>query len=202
LDAAKRNPGVVAPKSRITLRCIQAPSCIKRSFGLKSVPFVPILCHLYTLKSIGNTNKMINFKIPTITKSLFSTAIEVRISDINYGNHLGHDSLVSFFHEARVRFLRNNGYTELDIDGLGILVTQLVVNYINEAFYFDNLIIQLGIGGTTRTSVQLIYEAKIQETGKLVANGLTTITFYDYKQSKVARVPAKFLELANSYLDV
>lgn len=137
---------------------------------------------------------MIYLKIPTITKSLFSTLIEVRISDINYGNHLGHDALVSIFHEARVRFLRKNGFTEIDIDGLGILVTQLVVNYINEAFYADTLTIHLGIGEITRTSVHLLYEAKIQETDKLIANALTTITFYDYKKSKVARVPVKFLE--------
>ncbi|MDI9819123.1 MULTISPECIES: thioesterase family protein [unclassified Legionella] len=136
---------------------------------------------------------MTSFKIPSIKKSIFSTAIDVRINDINYGNHLGHDSLISFFHEARVRFLRKNGYTELDIDGLGILVTNLVVNYINEAFYSDNIMIDLGIGEIKRTSVDLIYQAKIQETKKVIASALTTITFYDYKKSKVARVPEKFL---------
>lgn len=87
-----------------------------------------------------------NFKIPEIPKPLFETNIAVRVSDINYGNHLGHDSLVSYFHEARVQFLNKLGYTELDISGLGILVTNLVVNYINEAFYADILTINIGVG--------------------------------------------------------
>ncbi len=57
---------------------------------------------------------MLVTKVPAITQCLFSATLEVRISDINYGNHLGHDSLVSLLHEARVRFLRHLGYTELN----------------------------------------------------------------------------------------
>ena len=40
-------------------------------------------------------------------KFIFSTDIAVRISDINYGGHLGHDSIISLIHEARVRFLKD-----------------------------------------------------------------------------------------------
>src|SRR6185437_3699993 len=107
---------------------------------------------------------MQNFKVAAITKVMFHTTLEVRISDINYGNHLGHDLLVSLLHEARVRFLKKLGYdNELNIDGMGMLMTNLVVNYLNEAFYADKLTINIGIGEITRTSVQLIYQAMIEE---------------------------------------
>lgn len=127
-------------------------------------------------------------------ESLFNTLIEVRVTDLNYGNHLGHDSLISFFHEARVRFLNKMGYTELDIEGIGILVTNLIVNYKNEAFYSDNILIHIGLGCVKRTGVELIYHAINQETKKEIATALTTITFYNYKKAKVSRIPQQFLK--------
>jgi acyl-CoA thioester hydrolase len=137
---------------------------------------------------------MQNFKIPSITKIIFHTILEVRISDINYGNHLGHDSFISLLHEARVRFLKELGYTdELNINGLGMLITNLVVNYVNEAFYPDKITINIEIGDVTRTSLQLIYQAVILENNQEIAKALTTMTFYDYQKSKVAKIPQQFL---------
>ena len=37
--------------------------------------------------------------------SPFISTQTVRIADINYGNHLGHDRLVSLLHQARVEAL-------------------------------------------------------------------------------------------------
>ena len=54
-------------------------------------------------------NTIEKFKIPSIQKIAFTTTLDVRISDINYGNHLGHDSLISLLHEARMRFLKQTG---------------------------------------------------------------------------------------------
>ena len=147
---------------------------------------------------------MMNFSIPKITDCIFNTTISVRISDVNYGNHFGHDSLISFLHEARVQFLKEMGYTELDVEGLGILITNLSVNYINEAFYSNNITIKIGLGQRTRTSIQLIYNLMLSEKNIEIATALTTITFYDYKKSKVARIPQKFLAsvgLTDSSLD-
>ncbi len=36
----------------------------------------------------------------------FTTDIDVRITDLNYGGHLGNDKFLSIAHEARVRFLK------------------------------------------------------------------------------------------------
>ena len=136
-----------------------------------------------------------SFKIPEITTAIFHTILEVRISDINYGNHLGHDSLISLLHEARVRFLTSLGFTELSIDGAGILVTSLAVKYISESFYADKIIINIEPGETTRASMDLIYQVVNQDTNKEVARALTTMTFYDYQRSKVCKIPQKFLTI-------
>lgn len=139
---------------------------------------------------------MQSFKVPSVKKVIFNTILEVRVSDINYGNHLGHDSIVSLFHEARMRFLRKFGYkNELNIDGLGILITNLIVNYVNESFYSDKLKINIELGEMTRTSLQLLYQAVIEENNKEIARALTTMTFYDLQKSKVAKIPQRFLLL-------
>ena len=136
---------------------------------------------------------MLTFKIPPPEKIIFNTALEVRIYDINYGNHLGHDSLVSMLHEARVRFLRHLGYSELNIDGLGLLVTNLVVNYVGEAFLSDVISINIEITNTTKTTIEIVYQAVDSKTKKEIARGLTTMVFFDYQKRKVARIPQKFL---------
>jgi len=138
---------------------------------------------------------MLDTKIPSINNIIFNTSLSVRIYDINYGNHLGHDSVISLFHEARVEFLKKLGFTELDIGGVGILITNLLVNYLGEAFYSDVIEISIGIGDTSKTSIELIYQAINKNTGKDIARALTTVTFYDYQRKKVAKIPEEFMRL-------
>ena len=54
---------------------------------------------------------MARIKIAVPPQFTFSTQIPVRITDINYGGHLGNDALLALLHEARVQFLRRYGYT-------------------------------------------------------------------------------------------
>jgi acyl-CoA thioester hydrolase len=96
-------------------------------------------------------------KLPSIIKPVFTTSLQVRIYDLNYGNHLGNDSLLSLVHEARVRFLKSLGFAELDIDDVGILITNLVVNYKAEAFYADDIRIDIEIGEISKTGLDLYY---------------------------------------------
>jgi len=136
---------------------------------------------------------MLTFKIPTPEKIIFNTSLEVRIYDINYGNHLGHDSLVSMLHEARVRFLKYLGYSELNIGGLGLLMTNLIVNYTGEAFLSDVISINIGITNITKTTIEIVYQAVNSKTNKEIARGLTTMVLFDYEKRRVARIPQKFL---------
>ena len=133
--------------------------------------------------------------IPIINNPIFSTCLNVRVSDLNYANHLGHDSFISLMHEARVQFLKSLGFTELNAGGFGILVINLVVNYKAEAFYGDKINIDLGMGEITNTRVDFYYELKNTDTAKMIATAATTIVFYDFQQEKVTKVPEVFLEV-------
>lgn len=59
----------------------------------------------------------------------FETQLTVRISEINYGGHLGNDAVLSLAHEARVQFFNSLGYTEFDVAGSGIVLADAVVVY-------------------------------------------------------------------------
>ena len=78
---------------------------------------------------------------------IYTLTIPVRITDINYGNHLGNDALVSILHEARVHWLSSLNNTELNIEGKSIIMNELAVNYLKEMFYGDTIKIELSAIG-------------------------------------------------------
>ena len=124
---------------------------------------------------------------------LFSTIIEVRITDLNYGNHLANDSLLSIIHEARVRFLKHHNYTELDIDGIGIMMADVVIIYKSQSYYGDSLEIQVGVGDISKKSCDFYYRVT-KEEDNVVALCKTAIVFFDYHTQKPVRIPEPFLE--------
>lgn len=117
----------------------------------------------------------------------FKTSLPVRISDLNYGNHLGNDSLLSILHEARVRFLQSMGFSELDAGGCGIILSDVVIQYISEAFYGEVLEIAMAAGEFSRVGFALFY--KVSSAGREVAIAKTGIVCFDYAVRKVVAVP-------------
>jgi YbgC/YbaW family acyl-CoA thioester hydrolase len=122
----------------------------------------------------------------------FSTTIDVRITDLNYGNHLANDSLLSIIHEARVRFLKYFGYSELDIEGIGIMMADVVIIYKSQSYYGDMLKIEVGIGDISKKSCDFFYRVT-KDGDKVVALCKTAIVFFDYQIQKPARIPTNFL---------
>ena len=122
----------------------------------------------------------------------FTTKIPVRISDVNYGGHVGNDSILTIIHEARVEFFHNYGYTELDIEGLGTVLADATIQYKSQIFYGDILQIEIAVNEFTRYGCTLNYRLTSKNTGKEAARAKTTISFFDYKGNKVAGIPKKF----------
>jgi acyl-CoA thioesterase FadM len=123
--------------------------------------------------------------------------IPVRITDINYGNHLGNDALVSILHEARVAWLRTNGYTELDVCGSSLIQGDLAVEYVNESFYGDVLRVRLSASDISRVSFDMFYhiETNRNEQTITIAKAKTGLLCYDYTKRKVIAVPGELKTL-------
>lgn len=124
--------------------------------------------------------------------TLFVCEIPVRISDLNYGNHLGHDALISILHEARVRFFRNFEMEELDVGGAGILLVDLAVAYKAQVFYGQVLKIEIAIGDVSSRGCDLVYRVTDRDSDTLVALAKTGIVFFDYEKNRVVSMPARF----------
>jgi YbgC/YbaW family acyl-CoA thioester hydrolase len=125
----------------------------------------------------------------------FSTEIQVRIRDINYGGHLGNDSVLSLMHEARLRFLTRYGYSESNIEGFGFIMIDSVIVYKSQAFYGDTLTIEVAVDEFSKYGFDFIYRMTNKETGQEIARAKTGIVFFDYEKNKIARVPQKFKTL-------
>lgn len=128
----------------------------------------------------------------------FRTEIALRIGDINYGGHLGNDAVLSLVHESRVQLFASLGFSELNVQGLGIILTDAAVVYKTEAFYGDRLCIELAVSEFNRYGCDIYYRLSNTETGKEVARAKTGLVFFDYAARKLHAVPAVFRDKFNS----
>ena len=129
---------------------------------------------------------------------LFSTEIPIRITDLNYGGHLGNDSVLSIVHEARVRFLEKMGYSELDIEGCGIIMVDSLINYKSEGFYGDRLNVEVTVEKIKTIECDFFYRLSNLETKKEIARVKTGILFFDYEKRRGLEIPKKFCEKINN----
>jgi acyl-CoA thioester hydrolase len=142
---------------------------------------------------------MARIKLIFPEKILDTLEIPVRITDVNYGNHVGNDAMVSIIHEARVAWLRKNQLSEMNIGGIAIIMNELVVNYLNESFYGDILKISVAAGEISISGFELYYKIDTAREGKMhtIAIARTGIRCFDYDNRKIGIVPESFLALLN-----
>ncbi len=126
---------------------------------------------------------------------IYATDIRLRVSDINYGGHMDNNAVLSLVHEARVRFLESHGYSELDVDGVGIIMVDAVIQYKSEAFYGQTLTFEVSVGGISRIGCDIFYRISDRDTGREVARAKTGIAFLDYATRKPKRMPEGFRSL-------
>lgn len=128
-------------------------------------------------------------------KIKYSTCIDVLVSHLNYGNHLGHDALFSILHEARIRYLKKLNSSELSLAGgyIGYLITNAGASYKSEAFYGDTLRIALYLTDINKKSFVMHYEVVNNTTGKIVATAYTKHIGFDFENKKISSIPDSFL---------
>lgn len=133
-------------------------------------------------------------KINEPKEIIFSTAYTVGVSDINYGGHLGNDRVLSIAHEARYRWVKSLGFKdEISISGsTGFIVADAAIVYKGEAFYGDELQIDLGLAEPHKYGMDVIHLIKNVADQREIARVKTAIIFYDYEKRKIAEAPIAF----------
>ena len=131
----------------------------------------------------------------------FSTEIDVRIGDINYGGHLGNDSYLSIFHDARLRYLKQFGYSELSIgDNIGLIMSQAHINFKAEAVFGDRLTIYVRISKIKPIKFTIEYlMVNNQDQSKVIATGYTEMVGFDYQNRKIKKLPSKFIQVIQAF---
>lgn len=145
---------------------------------------------------------MARIKLEFHNNSIFVTTVKVRISDINYGNHVGNDAFVSLIHEARMQWLGACGFNELEIEGSGLIMSDLAIEFKQECFYGEEVQISLSSGDITKVSFDLYYTIQTtrHESTFLIAKAKTGMVSYDYNAKKVTPIPQVLLTMLNTSL--
>ncbi len=121
----------------------------------------------------------------------FSCSVPVRITDINYGGHVGNDTVLSIIHEARMQYFHHFGYSEMNFAGTGMIMSHVAIEFTSELFYGDTVIASVAAVEFSRIGFELVYKLEKEAGGSLKAVALarTGMICYDYEKKKIVGVP-------------
>ncbi|RLA21479.1 MAG: thioesterase [Gammaproteobacteria bacterium] len=139
---------------------------------------------------------MARIKIAYPETTLFTHDLSVRVTDLNFADHLAHDSVISLLHEARAQFFVANKMSELDVEGAGIIMADIAVNYRGEAFFGQMLTVEISLGDFSDKGCDIFYRVTCKESDSTVAIAKTGIVFMNYQTRKLVSVPKSFLKIA------
>lgn len=126
----------------------------------------------------------------------FTTLIPIRITDINYGGHVGNDTVLSIIHEARMQFLHQYHYTEMNFGGTGLIMSDVSIEFKSELFYGDTVKASVALADISKVSFIIYYKLEKEAGGKTITAAIaqTGMVCYNYDAKKIAAVPGKIKE--------
>jgi 4-hydroxybenzoyl-CoA thioesterase len=107
---------------------------------------------------------------------------------------MANDAVLTLAQEARIRFLKAQGYTEINIEGLGIIMTDAAVVYLSEAFHGEVLEVDIALSDFSRCGMDMLYHFREKCSQRAVCVVKTGILFFDYTTRKVKSIPETFLK--------
>lgn len=131
---------------------------------------------------------------------------DIRISDMNPGNHVGHDRFLLIMHDARCcffnslpdidkSFLNKNELclieTCLNGKDIGIVINELNVKYKSEIYYPEKIKVKITISEISNISMKMNYLITKSDSDTVVAEAYTRLVSFDYNKRK----PHKFSEI-------
>ncbi len=129
-------------------------------------------------------------KIEFPDKFLFSTIIPVRITDMNFGGHVGNDAILSIIHEGRAQFLKQFDFTEIDCGGVSLIMSDVAIEFKHELFYGESVSMSIATGYVSRVAFDIFYKLEKTSGEKriLVALAKSGMVCFNYEMKKVAGI--------------
>lgn len=130
----------------------------------------------------------------------FSITIKIRITDLNYGGHVGNDSFLSLVHEARLQFLQSKGFSEMDVMGVGLIMADASIEFKKEMVYGDIVKISVAATNFDRIGFDIFYWLEVVKDGVSITVGKakTGMMCFDYANKKKAAIPTEAIEKLQS----
>lgn len=129
---------------------------------------------------------MERIKINLPEKFDFSTVIKIRVTDLNYGGHVGNDVFLSLIHEARQQFLMRHGYKELQFGSYALIMVDAAIEFKRELNYGEEVIISVEASGFDKYSFDIFYKMEVKTSGNVILAGKakTGMMCFDYAAKK------------------
>jgi acyl-CoA thioester hydrolase len=139
---------------------------------------------------------MDRIKVTLPEKFQFSTILKIRITDLNYGGHVGNDAVLSLLHEARQQFLHRYGYAELNFAGVGLIMADVGIEYKAELNYGNEVKISVAANGFDKLGFDIYYLLELLTPDKSIVAGKakTGMMCFDYSAKKRMPVPHEAIE--------
>lgn len=122
----------------------------------------------------------------------FSGSFTIRVGDINYGGHMGNDKALLLFHDARINFLEQVGFSEGNIGGPGLIMAEAHVFFKKELFRGDEVKTYVNIENLRSVSFEMHYV--VMRDQEEVILGSTKMIAFDYDKRKITKIPQAFVE--------
>jgi len=132
---------------------------------------------------------MPRIRLKPLARYGFAFDIRVRVTDLNYGGHLGNDRLLSLLHESRAAFLSSHGMTEQDCAGVSLTMGDAVIQYQAEAFAGEILRIEVAAAEPAGCGFRLFYRVTRPSDGAVVALAETGMAAFDYTERRIRPLP-------------
>lgn len=141
---------------------------------------------------------MARIKISVPDNFNFTTIIPIRITDLNYGGHVGNDTVLTLLHEARVQFLNHFGYAELAFAGTSLIMSDVAIEFKSELFYGDTIKAYVTANDFTKAGFDICYKLVNAKDEKMVAIAKTGMVCFDYTNKKITAIPEEAKVKLNS----
>jgi len=89
-----------------------------------------------------------------------------------------------------VQMLHKYGYDEKHIDGMGLIMADVMISYKGEAFYGDSLAVSMFVDEMTPKSFDLLYDITTMRNGQkiAIAQAKTGMACFDYTTRKITNM--------------
>ncbi|MFN3300671.1 MAG: acyl-CoA thioesterase [Sediminibacterium sp.] len=129
---------------------------------------------------------MNRIKIQLPEQFSFTTQMQIRVTDLNYGGHVGNDTILSLLQEARQQFLQSRGYAELSIESFGLIMADAMIEYKKELNHKDAIEIALVATDFDKLGFDIYYRITVLQNSEahLAVRAKTGMMLYDYSAKK------------------